>query len=252
MSANNIGSNAGVPNLAAWPGSPSTADLTTETNARIAADTTLQAQITASSMPSTTRRVTYLAATTGTALTGIGDTGAGTGTLANGEMTFTTGTVLNNTANCNGTGTYYNRSRNPKARFRIYLSDLVLRSTWVGLASAALSGGAADPAGSRFAFRYDTTQGDATWKATTKDGATQTVVDTGVAPLTARGQYLDIVVDDVGANAKFYINGVLVATIITNLPAAGTALSLRVDTTHLVAGGVATATTVQQIVAEID
>lgn len=48
---NDIGLNAGVPTLAPWPGSAASADLTAETAARIAADTTLQNNINAIPVP---------------------------------------------------------------------------------------------------------------------------------------------------------------------------------------------------------
>jgi hypothetical protein len=84
----------------------------------------------------------------------------------------------------------------------------------------------ANPAGNYMGFRFDTTASDTVWQAVTKDGTTQNIVSTGVAPDTANQQTFSIVQSNALANVKFYIDGVLVATSAANLPTAATALGL--------------------------
>lgn len=69
-------------------------------------------------------------------------------------------------------------------------------------------------------FRFS--PGAANWQASSADGVTQGVTDTGVAPSSSAYQVLDVEYD--GSVAKFYINGNLVATRGANLPADSTNL----------------------------
>ena len=58
----------------------------------------------------------------------------------------------------------------------------------------------------------------------------------GVAVTTSTKYRFRVVLDDVGATAKFYINNVLVATHTTNLPASATNMGHQAQFTNLTAG----------------
>jgi hypothetical protein len=79
-------------------------------------------------------------------------------------------------------------------------------------------GGNLTPAFAKCAgFRFSTSQGDTHYQAVTSDGSSMTVVDTGITPTTNPVKLL-IVCDDSVPNIKFYVDGVLGATITTHLP----------------------------------
>lgn len=69
------------------------------------------------------------------------------------------------------------------------------------------------------AFRYSTTNSDATFKCLTCNGTSCTANDSGVAPAAAATYKMRI--DYTPGTAKFYLNGVLVCTNTTTLPAFG-------------------------------
>jgi len=73
-------------------------------------------------------------------------------------------------------------------------------------------------------FRFSTSLPDTNWQAVVCDGTSQTVVDTGVAPSTTVGQLFRIEWNRGGGEIRFYIGSALVATIITTLPTADTAM----------------------------
>jgi hypothetical protein len=71
-------------------------------------------------------------------------------------------------------------------------------------------------------FRFSTVAGDTNWQAITNDGsATGTITDTGIAVAASTEYELAIIPSGDGTTAKFYINGALVATHTTKMPAAG-------------------------------
>lgn len=74
-------------------------------------------------------------------------------------------------------------------------------------------------------LRYSTSAGDTTWKAVSKDGSTENVQDTGVTATTSFFEWL-IEHDTDAAEARFYINRVLVYTHTSNLPVANNAAFL--------------------------
>lgn len=76
------------------------------------------------------------------------------------------------------------------------------------------------------AFRFSTIAGDTQWQAVASDGSSNTIVASGVTGDTASHVFL-IVCNDSVPNAKFYIDGVLVATITTHLPTAGQAIGFQ-------------------------
>jgi hypothetical protein len=72
-------------------------------------------------------------------------------------------------------------------------------------------------------FRYTHSVNGGRWQAVTTNGGVETATDTGISPLVVSGgvgQRMTIVLV-AGTNAKFYIDGVLVATNTTNLPNSG-------------------------------
>jgi len=69
-------------------------------------------------------------------------------------------------------------------------------------------------------FRYSTSAGDTSWKAVARDGSTQTVADTEVSIDAAF--HVFHIIHYPGVKAEFYIDGVLKATITTNLPSTST------------------------------
>lgn len=92
---------------------------------------------------------------------------------------------------------------------------------WLGLfASTPMA--SSDPAIDGAAFRYDTgVDGTAFWRTWTNDGAGGGTVTTTTVAMTVDTNYrLLIAVDTAGANVRFYINDVLVATHVANLPTA--------------------------------
>jgi len=95
---------------------------------------------------------------------------------------------------------------------------------WIGVSDATSSTAATimnsdTPSANVVAFRF-ATDADTTIKAVCQTGSSsQTVVDTGVAPSTSTPQLFEIVPTSGGASVTFYIDGTLVATITSNVPA---------------------------------
>jgi len=98
---------------------------------------------------------------------------------------------------------------------------------WVGLSdcragdfSAGAANNATDTPNLNYcAFRFSSTT-DTTWKAVcATSSANQTVVDTGIAPATATSTMFEIIPGTGGTSAVFFLNGVQVATVSTNLMA---------------------------------
>jgi len=96
------------------------------------------------------------------------------------------------------------------------------RRIWLGIFQTSLSqstifGSDTLATGEYIAFRYSTVAGDTVWQCVVCDGATQNVVSSGVAPDT-KSHAFNIVSTD-GTSIKFYIDGALVATVTSNIPA---------------------------------
>lgn len=99
---------------------------------------------------------------------------------------------------------------------------------WCGLigSTTTTTWGSDDPTGNLAAFRYSSAAGDTTWKCVSNDNSGGgLVVDSGVAANTSPVSLSVIFVP--GASATFYINNVAVCTNVANLPAAGSALSIK-------------------------
>jgi hypothetical protein len=101
---------------------------------------------------------------------------------------------------------------------------------WLGFTDQTLATMVAgiNPAGNYACFRYAGGT-DTNFQCITKDGTTQTVIDSGVKPsagflAASSGLLFQIVCNDSVPNVQFYIGGTLVATSTTHLPTSGTAL----------------------------
>lgn len=70
-------------------------------------------------------------------------------------------------------------------------------------------------------FTIDRTLSTTNWVAVTVKASTVTSTDTGIAFTAATWRNMKIIIDSAAASAKFYIDGVLVATNSTNLPIVG-------------------------------
>lgn len=77
-------------------------------------------------------------------------------------------------------------------------------------------------------FRYDPDAGDTTWKACVSNGSASTVVDTGITVNTSTMYSLRVKFVTT-TQVKFYIDGVLVATITTNVPSSSTGLGYYIS-----------------------
>jgi hypothetical protein len=109
-------------------------------------------------------------------------------------------------------------------------SNIAAQRIWIGLHSAA-PGNSDSPATSLVAFRFSTVAPDTNWMACTKDGTTLNAVDTGVVVAVSTNYLLEITVNNTAGTAEFKINGSVVATLNTNLPAAATNLGYNAQIT---------------------
>ena len=85
---------------------------------------------------------------------------------------------------------------------------------WAGFSDNGAAGDIVDGA----CFKYDRAT-SLNWLCITSDNSVQTIVDSGI-PVAVAWTKLKIVVNAAGTAARFYIAGVLVATIVTNIPLA--------------------------------
>lgn len=85
-------------------------------------------------------------------------------------------------------------------------------------------------------FRYSTPAGDTNWMAGSFDGASQTFTDTGIAVAVDTRYVMRIKVVST-SSVEYYINGTLVATLTTTLPASTTSIDFGYcHTVNAVAG----------------
>ena len=101
---------------------------------------------------------------------------------------------------------------------------------WLGFSdrTTAVMVASGNPAGNYACFRFQNGT-DTNFQCITKDGTTQTVIDSGVAPSAAfwggtAGHLWQIISNDAVPNVQFFIDGALVATSTSHLPTAGTAM----------------------------
>jgi hypothetical protein len=132
-----------------------------------------------------------------------------------------------------GTATTYNRSSNPTYQTYVQVTSTASERVWVGMTNqtAATMGASANPAGNYAAFRYDTSvAGETTWKCITRDGTTQTINNSGVT-VTTTGIRMEIIIG--ASSVVFKIDGTVVCTNTTNLPAAATMMRFSNSITNL-------------------
>ncbi len=147
-----------------------------------------------------------------------------------------TSTANNNVASVSG-NTNYDTSDNPAYQTVVDLDATTNRRVWVGLTSqtSATMGASATPAASYAAFRYDTSAGDTNWMCVTRGGAAApTATNSGIAASTTAVELEVILVQT--TVAEFKINGVLVCTVSTTLPAASTLMRYSNSITNLANG----------------
>jgi hypothetical protein len=175
-----------------------------------------------------------------TTLAGYGDsiTLATAGSVAM-AATTTSGAGISYFQNVAGTvtsvsgTTNYVAGRNIGFWFQGFLNRITDTRLWFGVTNqtAATMGGSDNPAGSYAAFRFSTFAGDTVWQCITKDGTTQNVQSSGVAPVVNATQTFVIEFDDTVPNIRFYINGTLVATSTAHVPASGTLMRFALTET---------------------
>ena len=102
---------------------------------------------------------------------------------------------------------------------------------WIGMTDTGFSSipttmNSDTPAANVIAFRWDYATDGTTYKAVCQTDAThQTIVDTGVTVVADAIHLFEIVPQSGGSSIEFYIDGNLVATISTNVPANTTAMT---------------------------
>lgn len=178
--------------------------------------------------------ILWVMPTTSTATTGPGSGIAGINNGAVGT-TDAEGTWVDLTSAASGTQCSYRMGQVGRTindltvQFKIRTgSDLTNVRLWIGLTTQANSFANSDTqsADSSVAFRYSTVASDTGWHATANAGASQTVGTTSTTIAASTVYVMKIILSLDGTKAEFYINGVLVDTITTNLPATSTSLSL--------------------------
>lgn len=102
---------------------------------------------------------------------------------------------------------------------------------WVGLFSADPRGGA-NPAVHMAAFRFDTGADAGFWRCVTGDGSNRTAGYGASAPIASSSAY-DLYIDLDTTRARFYVNGVFVNEITTNLPSSTQKMGIVAGVTTL-------------------
>lgn len=183
-----------------------------------------------------TKRIAYMCAdgTAGLPSTlGVGDklTAGQTVSGAAGSSTLppyiqaTSSAVTGSASFIESTNLIYWTGRNIRAQFFSQITDFTAGRMWVGMASGNNSG-SDSPAVSQASFRASKTVPDTNFQCVTGDGSgSQTVTDSGIAVDTNFHRFEIIFNDNLATpNVQFFIDGALVATNTTHLPAASTAM----------------------------
>jgi hypothetical protein len=150
-------------------------------------------------------------------------------------LDYATATSTNNYDNLYGQPNY-NSSANPDFQAYLKLTATTNIRIWSGLTSdgGGTMEGSANPAGNYAAFRYDTSASDTDYECITKDGTTQTITSSGIAPGTT-GHKLEVILTLGSTNAQFLIDGAIVCNNTTHLPAASTMMRYDNEVTTLTA-----------------
>lgn len=165
----------------------------------------------------------------------VGDTPNATGSSWTDVESPTSAHGLTSSRNNSTTDTYagwygstqYRFGRHVQAAFGVYINRTTDIRAWIGLHDSPSGLGVSDnPSGNYAMFRFSAIGGDTHWQCITKDGTTQTIVDSGITPDTNEHRF-GVECDDDNSQIKFYIDGSLVATISTHLPSSGTLLKFN-------------------------
>lgn len=167
----------------------------------------------------TTGQWGWISTTSGTAsANSVVNTGVNATDQAAGVIQVSAGTTITARAALHlGTGNYLFGYASYDCEWRIELPILsdgtVTYTSWVGLIDNG--GGGGDCTNGAY-FRYDSTQ-SANWQMCTSNNGTQTRTATSTA-VTTDWTKLRLVVNNTGTSITYYINGVSVGTITTNIP----------------------------------
>lgn len=142
----------------------------------------------------------------------------------------------NNFSNALSSAARTNRNCLPDITFAIKTyTDITNMRLWLGVSSVDPSSESNPASAHMAAFRYDTgVDATAFWRVCTKDGTTMNAQAT-TAAITADTRYEGRVAFPDLNTAAFYLNGSLVGTSTTNLPAAATGLLVVASCTNLAA-----------------
>lgn len=135
-----------------------------------------------------------------------------------------------------------------------WANSIVTQRSWFGLTDQSLATMLAsdNPAGNYAAFRFSSIGSDTTYQCIVKDGTTQTIVSTGVAPINDVLQTFQIIFNDTTGTVYFFINGALVATITTHLPTTGTSVSWLIGGNNSAGGSFQNGVAVGQVIIQCD
>jgi hypothetical protein len=186
------------------------------------------------SKPNTRRSTNIIFPGSGTAFNAFGDLATVTASASAAVAATTTNpTMLGmSTANASGgqahvTSANLNYNSSAKIGYQTYASinANTTARVWLGMTdqTSATMYASANPAGNYASFRYDTGAGDTNWMCVTKDGATQNIQNSGIAPVAGTGYKFEIIIV-AGTVVEFRINGNSVCNNTTNLPTANTML----------------------------
>lgn len=168
-------------------------------------------------------------------LTVAANAGGGTGQVVSNDTT----SLINTTENANGV-IAFTLGTGTTARLAIYSAGLLIIGTnriqwgarhttdalsdgtntytsYVGMCDNPGVGDATDGV----YFRYTHSVNGGRWEAVVADAGVRSAIDTGVSPVANEFQVFEIDVNQAGTEAKFYINGTLVATHSSGLPGSG-------------------------------
>ena len=155
------------------------------------------------------------------AITGSGTSSDGDDSDGNALIVTHTAATIGQTCSRRTSLNYYIANADTISYTRIKTgADITSVNYLIGLGSANVSGNTSgDPGGHAAMFRYNTTaDGTAFWRTVTRDGSTVEVQTTSVA--IAASTLYELVIETTPTAVRFYINGVLVSTHVTNIPAA--------------------------------
>ncbi|MEK6617668.1 MAG: hypothetical protein AABY90_03140, partial [Nitrospirota bacterium] len=190
---------------------------------------------TADFIPRPNRRKFFLTTATATTYTSVGvssTTNTGTQTNANDSKTTWTNHATSATAGASGSVrstafTLVRRAHDPMFIAHVKTGvDITNLRIWAGLVSLTQSNSDTLD-GQGFAFRYSSGAGP-NWFAATRDGATQTATNMGLAVAASTDYLLKFTVNSAAGTVTFTVNGGNSTTLSTNLPAAGTDLGFVV------------------------